>query len=151
MSMSVTRMLIVGDPRNCRGCGSCELVCSLRLVGECRPSLSAVRVLKDIFRIEFRPETCRQCLTPACMLACRIEGAMYVDQATGARMIDQARCVGCRACELACPFHAVRYRPETNTCVKCDLCSGAPECVEYCPRDALILVQTGRRREAAGV
>lgn len=140
------RSLVVGDSRKCRGCGCCELVCSLRLLGEFRPSLSAIHVTKDVFDLEFRPETCRQCAQPACMLACPVEGAMYVNAVTGARVIDASICVGCRACEEACPFHVIRYQPEEKVCVKCDLCGGAPECIDYCPRDALLVLEPGRGR-----
>jgi Fe-S-cluster-containing hydrogenase component 2 len=40
-------------------------------------------------------------------------------------------------CTLACPFGAVTYETSRNRILKCDLCDGAPECVAFCPVDAL--------------
>jgi len=60
---------------------------------------------------------------------------MYVDTKTGARVIDEEKCIGCRRCVEACPFSEsmIVYNPEKNVCEKCDLCGGDPECVKQCP------------------
>jgi ferredoxin len=47
-----------------------------------------------------------------------------------------ARCVGCGACLLTCPEHAIR--PVGGRLrVRDDRCTGCGECVEVCPVDAI--------------
>jgi Fe-S-cluster-containing hydrogenase component 2 len=40
-------------------------------------------------------------------------------------------------CTLACPFGAVVYETSRHRILKCDLCDGSPECVTFCPVNAL--------------
>jgi Fe-S-cluster-containing hydrogenase component 2 len=66
--------------------------------------------------------------------------AFYIDESTGARIIDSTKCTGCKLCIQACPQYpdsAIMYDPERNICVKCDLCGGDPLCVKFCPEAAL--------------
>jgi electron transport complex protein RnfB len=50
-------------------------------------------------------------------------------------------CVGCGACLLTCPAHAIR--PDGGALVAIgDLCTGCGECVEVCPVDAVVLAPT---------
>jgi Fe-S-cluster-containing hydrogenase component 2 len=51
-----------------------------------------------------------------------------------------ARCVGCGACLLTCPVHAIRPQGR-RLLVRADLCTGCGECVEICPVDAIDMVQ----------
>jgi NAD-dependent dihydropyrimidine dehydrogenase PreA subunit len=47
-------------------------------------------------------------------------------------------CVGCGACLLTCPAHAIR--PDGGSLyARQDLCTGCGECVEICPADAVTL------------
>ena len=82
---------------------------------------------------------CQQCDDPQCLKACPT-GALHVDPETGARVIDQDVCIGCQTCLNACIYaqggqgqSRIKYNAETNTCFKCDLCGGDPQCVKYCP------------------
>lgn len=40
-------------------------------------------------------------------------------------------------CTLACPFGCAVYDAATSAILKCDLCQGNPECVQFCPNKAL--------------
>jgi len=60
-------------------------------------------------------------------------GAIYIDPETKARVIDEEICTGCRLCQEACPYDMIIYDAEKGVSMKCDLCSGAPECVSQCP------------------
>lgn len=45
-------------------------------------------------------------------------------------------CLGCGACLLTCPEHAIRPHGSPLD-VLADLCTGCLECVEVCPADAI--------------
>ncbi len=132
------------SPSACAGCMICNLICSSMHQGVFSKSLSGIHIVQDRFNMNFTAEICRQCVAPSCMAACLVEGAMYVDENTGARCIDQEKCIGCGDCAEACPFndegHIIKYNPETNKYFKCDLCLGDPLCVKHCPRGALSYV-----------
>jgi NAD-dependent dihydropyrimidine dehydrogenase PreA subunit len=59
---------------------------------------------------------------------------------------DPDKCVGCRYCQLACPFNIPKYQWNTAfpKMVKCEMCrhllakGGIPACCEVCPREAVI-------------
>lgn len=41
------KVLFVKELEKCTGCGICELACSLTRSGECRPSASCIKVIKN--------------------------------------------------------------------------------------------------------
>ena len=142
-----SKYVIVGDGDRCKGCGNCEMICSLYHEGECSPALSRIKPVTDQIKLEFSdPEVCEQCDFPACYYACPVD-AIYIDDETGSRNIDQEKCIGCKMCMEACYFDPPRisYDSERGVCIKCDLCGGEPQCVEYCPDDALKMVSTEDR------
>lgn len=143
------KYVVVGDPEKCRGCGCCEMICSLVHEGKCSRTLSRIHPVIDQMKLKFSaPVVCKQCDFPACYYACPVN-ALYIDEKTGARCIDPEKCIGCKKCMQACPFDIPRisYDPERKICIKCDLCGGDPQCVEYCPSNALTLVSTEGRPE----
>jgi carbon-monoxide dehydrogenase iron sulfur subunit len=127
------------EPSLCTGCRSCEMACSLSHEGKCSPALSRVRVIK--FDAEGRnvPSICAQCTRPECLSACA-EGAIHLDAATGAVLIDENLCTGCRSCISACPHSQIGFHPEKRLAFKCDLCGGDPQCARFCPTGALAFV-----------
>jgi Fe-S-cluster-containing hydrogenase component 2 len=40
-------------------------------------------------------------------------------------------------CVMACPFGNISYSRVTKTAFKCDQCGGDPECVKWCPTQAI--------------
>jgi formate dehydrogenase iron-sulfur subunit len=109
--------------------------------------------------------SCMHCLEPSCVSACLVGGLTRLPD--GPVVYDPEKCIGCRYCMLACPFHIPRYEwGETVPLVrKCTLCfrrlreGQAPACVEACPekvltfgeRDELLreahhLIETGHGR-----
>jgi carbon-monoxide dehydrogenase iron sulfur subunit len=82
---------------------------------------------------------CRQCMEPSCLEAC-VSGAMHRDEATGAIVCDESRCVGCWMCIMVCPAGAIQQNLLGHGIAsKCDLCYGSdkPACVAHCPNEAL--------------
>lgn len=93
---------------------------------------------------------CMHCIDPACASACML-GALHKGE-LGIVSYDPDLCVGCRYCEIACPFGVPRFQwaSATPQIVKCELCRDRlaagkqPACSEVCPRQAVIF---GRRAE----
>jgi Fe-S-cluster-containing dehydrogenase component len=82
------------------------------------------------------PLTCMHCTEAWCMEVCPAE-AIARDPETGAVVIDEKRCAGCKMCLLACPLGAVHFDAAAGVARKCDLCGGDPACVRGCTVDVL--------------
>jgi anaerobic dimethyl sulfoxide reductase subunit B (iron-sulfur subunit) len=84
---------------------------------------------------------CNHCENPVCGLSCPVQAVWK--RGDGIVMIDTDSCIGCRYCEWACPYTAIRFNAETNTVSKCHFCFDAidagesPVCVTSCPQRAL--------------
>jgi formate dehydrogenase iron-sulfur subunit len=93
---------------------------------------------------------CMHCLEPSCVSACLVGGLEKTS--TGAVTYDPEKCIGCRYCMLACPFHVPRYEWDTTAPLmrKCTLCvdrlrrGEPPACVSACPHEVLLF---GKRDE----
>ena len=73
---------------------------------------------------------------------------------------DSDRCIGCRYCQVACPYNVPKFEwASTNPrIIKCELCNHRlkegkePACCEVCPREAVVygkydeLLAEARRR-----
>jgi Fe-S-cluster-containing dehydrogenase component len=137
MKLAIGR--VVHDPAICSGCRTCEIVCSAYNYGVGSPSLSRIQWDKRIMDACITDiQTCKQCAGPECVAVCP-NGALSIDDETGARKIDETLCVGCQLCLNACPVvpKRIRYNAAKNVCFKCDLCDGDPQCVKFCPTGAL--------------
>lgn len=144
---------ILVDVTRCTGCERCVRACAVAH-GEASteaawtPSGEGLsdRQLCSIETVEagrFARKSCMHCLEPSCVSACLV-GAI-TKTPDGPVVYDAAKCIGCRYCMLACPYHVPRYEWSKTTpfVKKCDLCaerlrSGRqPACVEACPNKAL--------------
>ena len=139
-----SRAWITTNPTQCVGCRTCEIVCSLSHDGACQPSLSRINTTYDptktLVSIAVMANVCRQCNMADCYLACEHD-ALTIDKKTGARVIDPKKCVGCGECFEACPWNMIVKNEEAEKFSKCDLCGGDPQCVKFCPADALTFIQ----------
>lgn len=134
------------DIEKCTGCKTCESVCSLKNTGRIQPARSRVKVIRYEKRGEYHnyiPMVCQQCNTPLCMEACPTN-AISRNEATGAMIVDDKACVGCRVCNMACPIGGISIDPVSNIAFKCELCDGDPECVKYCDVESLTYVPLDR-------
>lgn len=128
--------VLVVDPDKCTGCKVCEMICSLHHENEINPMKSRIHVISWENEGIDVPMICQQCENPPCDAVCPVN-AISRNIETGAMVIDEDTCIGCRMCINACPFSALTVRPETRKVTKCDLCSGEPQCVEFCASKAV--------------
>ena len=127
------------DIEKCTGCRTCEVSCSLKTTGQSNPARSRIKVIRFEETGAYHnyvPMVCQQCSTPLCMEACAVN-AISKNEETGAMIVDQDACVGCRVCSIACPIGGISVDPVTEVAYKCDLCDGDPECVKCCDAEAI--------------
>jgi Fe-S-cluster-containing dehydrogenase component len=119
---------------------------------------TVIKLYAEDGKQSFFKAQCMHCIDPACASACML-GA-FKKRAGGVVTWDQDRCIGCRYCQVACPFGVPKFEWGSNTprLVKCEMCShrleqgGIPACVEVCPRESIIfgdyreLLEEARRR-----
>jgi Fe-S-cluster-containing hydrogenase component 2 len=96
------------DPNKCTGCRQCEMACSFENYGQFNVSKSRIKVFEFHHTGRKVPYTCTQCAEAWCLHACPVE-AIRVDAATGAKIVLENVCVGCKVCTIACPFGTINY------------------------------------------
>lgn len=134
---AMSNKVLTVDLNKCGGCRTCEMICSWSHdPGEIRPSRSRIGVVRDERLCINFPVFCVQCEKPPCRDACPVN-AISRDSSTGAVVINPNACIGCRACFIVCPYGAIGLDPEKKVAFKCDLCQGDPQCVKWCPREAI--------------
>lgn len=126
-------------PEKCTGCLQCEMACSFENEGVFNISKSRIKVFEFHDNGLKVPYTCTQCAEAWCLHACPVE-AIRLDANTGAKIVLDDICVGCKVCTIACPFGTVNYNHATGKVIKCDLCGGNPACADSCPTGAITYV-----------
>lgn len=182
------------DTTRCIGCKACMMACResnqlppetsnapgglwdmpMDLSGQTKTVIKLYRS-SDGRERSYVKRQCMHCIEAACTNACML-GALKKRE-HGIVSYDPTLCIGCRYCQMACPFNVPKFEwaKRAPKIVKCELCShrskGAslaatdgfsryprgkgPACAEVCPREAVIygkreeLLAEARRRLAA--
>ncbi len=96
---------MVIDQSNCTGCGHCTLAC--RAHNDISPEISWNEVL-EVGQVSdqdvFLPRPCMHCEHAPCVDVCMVGASYY--RSDGIVMMDYDKCIGCRYCEVACPYQA---------------------------------------------
>ncbi|MEW5735109.1 MAG: 4Fe-4S dicluster domain-containing protein [Thermodesulfobacteriota bacterium] len=153
------------DTTRCTGCRSCQVACKqwnnlpavqTRFFSDGSMQNPAHRSSKTWAVVTFhelpknnRPGLffgrlqCFHCVDPACADACPVHALKKTK--LGPVVYDPGLCLGCRYCQMACPFNAPRFDwdkpvPEIRKCTMCYdrvAAGGRPACVAACPAEAL--------------
>lgn len=147
---------VIIEPEKCIGCRHCSLACAVEhsksktLLGAIQETpMPRARIFVDlVVDQQTFPNRCRHCDPAPCLDACP-SGAIFRDEETGSILIDQARCINCAMCAMACPFGVIRFFADTrmagrtSVAIKCDNCVDrqnakmTPACVNACKTGAL--------------
>lgn len=158
--------VIVVDEQRCMGCKQCMTECAMAhtqaatlieaLRGGEQPQ---PRVHVEPIGTFGMPMQCRHCEDAPCVAVCPT-GAVYRHSPGAPVLLDVDKCIGCKACVLACPFGVMEMSRSGKAVAKCDLCihrtakGQEPACVAGCPTGALEFANMEqwlreRRRQAA--
>jgi Fe-S-cluster-containing dehydrogenase component len=102
------------------------------------PTKSRIRALR-LGPIKNLAVACRHCEDPACVNACP-RGALSQEEETGIIIVNENICKGCAWCISACQVGAMMIHPDKKVVFTCNSCkeeTDGPQCVIWCPEEAL--------------
>ena len=116
----------------------------------------------EVVDFAFIKRQCMHCKSAGCVSACPVS-AMIKNPETGVVEYYKNRCIGCRYCQMACPFNVPKFEwhRAIPKITKCELCrenentNGTPACCTVCPTKAVIygkrasLLSTAKKRISA--
>ena len=150
------------DTTRCIGCQACVAACAeanglvpdtLLSGGLHQTPLDLNSHTKNIIKLYQDPDgtssfvkrQCMHCLDPACVAGCPFGALKKGDR--GVVTWNASQCIGCRYCEVACPFEVPKFEWDmfNPKIVKCEFCreqrldqGQEPACTAACPTDAVV-------------
>jgi Fe-S-cluster-containing dehydrogenase component/DMSO reductase anchor subunit len=134
----------VFNHNKCVSCNSCSAACILENGWKVCPRNvftynSSAEYLLSLIHLSL---ACNHCESAICMEGCPAS-AYSREDSTGAIILDETKCIGCRYCQWNCPYDAPKFDAESKTIAKCNLCytglieGRQPACSSACPTGAL--------------
>lgn len=120
---------------NCIGCRLCEIACAASRYSEFNYKRARLKA-PESFPLPMPPVFCKHCKKPFCIEACPNNSLSLNDD--GMVELNEQTCTKCMECQKACPFSAVFQDVITGFPLICDVCG---ECVQFCPTNALQVVE----------
>jgi Fe-S-cluster-containing dehydrogenase component len=145
---------LIIDTTKCVGCGLCIEACHAANKLPEGHSYTRVEERKSGDRTWFLPLQCQHCAEPPCATVCPTK-ATYIHE-SGAVLINEKLCVGCKYCMVACPYQARIFDEERGVADKCSLCldrvlqGNLPACVQVCEPGARIFGRTDDPKSRVG-
>ena len=104
-AQSKHKWVMVIDQSRCIGCNYCTYACQAfnDVPGDAHWNVVSVEGSTDK-GATFLPRPCQHCENAPCVEACPV-GATY-HRADGLIEMDYDKCIGCRYCQVACPYNA---------------------------------------------
>jgi Fe-S-cluster-containing dehydrogenase component len=121
-------MKIKVDSTKCCGCKLCEVACSLQ-------HTESVNIQRSRIRVYIQEDYCLPVIAgPYTDAACNSKGTIIFNK----KELD-----GCVICRASCPCKTAFKEPDSEIPLKCDFCGEPPnpQCVKWCPADALTLIE----------
>jgi Fe-S-cluster-containing dehydrogenase component len=133
---AAARYALVIDTTKCVGCGACQKGCTLH--NNLADDISYIHILPKGDEADrwFLPVQCQHCADAPCAHVCPTKATYRRED--GVVLINEKLCVGCKYCEVACPYQARIFDEERGVADKCWLCldrvleGGQPACVDAC-------------------
>ncbi|GBU09961.1 anaerobic dimethyl sulfoxide reductase subunit C [Gammaproteobacteria bacterium] len=155
------------DSSKCTGCKTCQVSCKDEKNLDLGPKFRRVYEYgggswvqsgqtwtNNVFNY-YLSIACNHCMEPTCVAGCPT-GAMHKRKEDGLVVVNQDICIGCRTCEMRCPYGAPQYDFKKKVMTKCDGCyervaqNLKPVCVLSCPQNALDFDEMHILREKYG-
>jgi len=148
------QMAFYFEQKHCTGCSTCQIACkdkhdlphgqNFRQVHAYEGGSFKVcsNVVHHNVYAYWVSVSCNHCVNAVCVTVCP-SGAMHKRTEDGLVLIHEERCIGCRRCLKACPYHAPQFDAATFKMKKCDFCQElvregkAPACISACPMRVL--------------
>lgn len=115
---------MVIDLHQCVGCGACALACKnenntgIRAEGQSHNWADFISQTTGTFpnaKYTQMPVLCNHCTEAPCVMACPVTPKAMFKAENGATLHNQARCIGCRLCQDACPYSQLVLEDKSNT------------------------------------
>jgi len=119
-------------------------------------TLNIIKMHREGDEFAFIKRQCMHCLEPACVSACPVS-ALQKDPVNGVVTYDKSACIGCRYCQVACPYNVPKFEwddpfPQIRKCQLCDHLYDQGHyaaCCEFCPTGASLFGPVEELRKEA--
>lgn len=112
--MAAKRLAMVIDLHSCVGCAGCDIACKAENnVPEGFAWSNHILETSGTFpdtRYRYIPTLCMHCEDAPCVANCPTT-ALYKSE-DGLTLHDSRKCIGCRACQQACPYGAIYFNED---------------------------------------